>query len=145
MKRTAIVSVFSILTVSLAGAAMRAPQQPSIDPADLVLTNGKVATLDTPAEAQAVAAKGGRIVAVGSSEDIRKYAGPSTQVIDVQGQLVIPGLVEGHGHFTGVGEAALQLNLTKAASWDEIVATVEQAVKAARPGQWIYGRGRHQE
>jgi predicted amidohydrolase YtcJ len=66
-------------------------------------------------------------------------------VIDLKGQLAIPGFIEGHGHFTGVGQAQLNLNLMKATSWQEIVAMVEQAAKAAKPGQWIYGRGWHQE
>ena len=73
------------------------------------------------------------------------YVGPATKVIDVSGQLVIPGFVEGHGHFTGVGEAQLNLNLMNARSWDEIVAMVAEAVKTAKPGQWILGRGWHQE
>ena len=58
---------------------------------------------------------------------------------------MIPGFIEGHGHFNGVGQAQLQLNLMKATSWDEIVRMVQQAVKQAKPGQWIYGRGWHQE
>ena len=66
-------------------------------------------------------------------------------MIDAGGQLVIPGFIEGHGHFTGVGEAQLDLNLMTARTWDEIVAMVEEAVKTAKPGQWIYGRGWHQE
>ena len=130
--------------VSLAAAAARLPRTAQA-PADLVLTNGKVITLDVPAEAQAVAARGGRIVAIGSSEAVRPYVGAGTRVIDAGGQLVIPGFIEGHGHFSGVGQAQLDLNLMKAKSWDDIVAMVEQAVRTARPGQWIYGRGWHQE
>ena len=71
--------------------------------------------------------------------------GPNTQVIDLQGQLAIPGFIESHGHFTGVGGAQLQLNLMNVDSWDKIVAMVAEAVSHARPGQWIYGRGWHQE
>ena len=130
--------------VSLAAAAARLPRTAQA-PADLVLTNGKVITLDSPAEAQAVAARGGRIVAIGSNEAVRPHVGAGTRVIDAGGQLVIPGFIEGHGHFSGVGQAQLDLNLMKAKSWDDIVAMVEQAVRTARPGQWIYGRGWHQE
>ena len=89
--------------------------------------------------------RGDRIVAVGSSAEIRSYVGPKTEVIDLQGQLAIPGFIEGHGHFNGVGTAELQLKLMKTTSWDEIVAMVAAAVKTAKPGQWIYGRGWHQE
>src|SRR5205085_6741146 len=63
----------------------------------------------------------------------------------LHGMMAMPGFVEGHGHFTGVGELQLTLNLMKTTSWDEIVAMVAQAVEHAKPGQWIYGRGWHQE
>jgi predicted amidohydrolase YtcJ len=134
-----------LATAALAGLAARVPQTAPQQPADLVLINGKVVTLESPAEAQAIASRGSRIVAAGTSAEIKRHVGPATQVIDLQGQVVIPGFVEGHGHFTGVGQMQLQLNLMKAKSWDEIVAMVEQAVKQAKPGQWIYGRGWHQE
>ena len=136
--------VTAAITASLTGVTARvARTQPAA--ADLVLTNGRIVTLETPAEAQAIAAHGSRIVAIGSTAEMKPHIGPATRVIDLKGQLVIPGFVEGHGHFNGVGESQLQLNLMKVKSWDEIVAMVEQAVKQARPGQWIYGRGWHQE
>ena len=114
-------------------------------PADLVLLNAKVVTLESGApDAQAIAIAGSRIAAIGSSADMKPHAGPKTQFIDLKGQLVIPGFMEGHGHFTGVGTAQLQLNLMKVKSWDEIVAMVEAAAKKANP-RWIYGRGWHQE
>ena len=114
--------------------------------ADLVITNGKVITVDDGIpQAQAVAVRSDRILAIGSVADVRRYVGPSTQVIDVQGQLVIPGLIEGHGHFTGVGEAQLNLKLMPTTSWDQIVSMVAEAAKTAKPGEWIIGRGWHQE
>jgi predicted amidohydrolase YtcJ len=140
----------AVLVLSLTGvAALRAPVRQSqavASPADLVLTNGRVVTVeDSQPEAEAIAIRGDRIVALGSSRDLQKYIGASTRVVDVKGQLVIPGFTEGHGHFTGVGEAQLNLNLMNVRSWDEIVALVAEAVKTAKPGQWIYGRGWHQE
>ena len=121
-------------------------QQPAVDAADLVLTNGKVVTVEEGApNAQAVAVRGSRIVAVGSSAEIKKLVGPKTQVIDVQGQLVIPGFIEGHGHFTGIGATELGLKLMNAKTWNRIVAMVAERVKTAKPGEWIYGRGWHQE
>ena len=87
-------------------------QQPARPPADLVLLNAKVVTLeDSRPEAQAVAVVGDKIADVGSSADIKRHVGPNTQVIDLKGQLVIPGFIEGHGHFGGVGQAQLNLNL----------------------------------
>jgi predicted amidohydrolase YtcJ len=145
------VLVTTIATIVLSGlpiVSARAPirNEQAATPADLVLTNGRVVTVDeaTP-EAQAIAVTGDRITALGSSADIKRYVGPGTKVIDVKGQFVMPGFTEGHGHFTGVGESQLQLNLMKVQTWDEIVAMVEQAAKTAKPGQWIRGRGWHQE
>jgi hypothetical protein len=139
-------SAFTLAVAMLATVAARAPQQPAVQPATLVLTNGKIVTVEmTPAEAQAVAVQGDRIVAVGSSADMKRYIGPKTDVIDLKGQLAIPGFVESHGHFTGVGTAQLNLKLMPTTSWEEIVAMVATAAKTAKPGQWIYGRGWHQE
>jgi hypothetical protein len=77
--------------------------------------------------------------------EIQRYIGKNTQVIELGGAFVMPGFIEGHGHFTGVGEAKLGLELMPTRSWDEIVAMVADAAKKARPGQWIVGRGWHQE
>jgi predicted amidohydrolase YtcJ len=143
--RNSILGLFTLTVAALAGAPALISQSPQAPSADLVLLNGKIVTLETPAEVQALAARAGRIVALGSNADIKRLAGQNTEVIDVSGQLVIPGFIEGHGHFNGVGQAQLQLNLMKAASWDEIVAMVAGAAKNAKPGQWIYGRGWHQE
>ena len=120
--------------------------QASVEPADLVVTNGKIVTVDdTQVEAQAMAVRGDRIVALGMRDAIQRYIGPTTEVIDAGGQLVVPGFIESHGHFTGVGEAQLVLKLGTARTWDDILAMVENAAKTAKPGQWIYGRGWHQE
>jgi predicted amidohydrolase YtcJ len=115
-------------------------------PAELVLTNGRVVTMDsTRPEAQAIAMRGGRILAVGSDAEIRRHVGPATEVVDLGGKLAMPGFIEGHGHFTGLGQSKLSLDLTTARSWDDIVAMVRDAARAAKPGEWITGRGWHQE
>jgi predicted amidohydrolase YtcJ len=108
--------------------------------------NGKVVTLDSAKpEAQALAARGDRIVAVGTSKEIQKYVGDATEVIDLKGALATPGWIDSHLHFTGIGQAKLSLDLTKVKNWDEIVAMVAEAVKNAKPGEPITGRGWHQE
>lgn len=115
-------------------------------PADLVLLNGKIVTLEeTLPEARALAVRGGRIVAVGTDDEVRPLVGPETQVLDLEGALAIPGLIDSHLHFMGVGEARLQLDLSRAADWDEIVAMVAQAAAESSPGTLIRGRGWHQE
>ena len=114
-------------------------------PADLILRNGKIVTMNPAAPtAQAIAIRGGRIVAVGGEADISKQAGPGTRLIDLHGMLAIPGFIEGHGHFTGVGEFRMGLDLREARTWDDIVAQVGRAAKQAQPGEWIIGRGFHQ-
>ena len=116
------------------------------DAATLVLTNGKIVTVEeAQPEAQAIAVRGDRIIALGTAADIRRYVGAGTEVVDLHGQLVVPGLIEGHGHFTGIGEAELNLKLMPTTSWDEIVSMVGAAAKTAKPGEWIIGRGWHQE
>jgi len=146
MLRKSLIGTTFMLVVGLIAFAARTPEAQTSQPASLVLTNGRIVTVEaSPAEAQAIAVQGDRILAVGSAADIKRHIGPGTEVIDLKGQLAIPGFVESHGHFTGVGQAQLNLNLMKTTSWQQIVSMVEQAVKNAKPGQWIYGRGWHQE
>ena len=129
----------ALLAALLAGCGGDSPP-----PADLVVLNGRLVTLADPAEAEALAATGGRLVFVGSNDGARALIGPATDVLDLEGRLGVPGFIEGHGHFWSVGEAKLQLALEGAGTWDEIVAQVERAVAEAEPGAWILGRGWHQ-
>ena len=116
------------------------------EPATLVLTNGKFITLEESVPAAgALAARGDRIVAVGTIEEISRFIGPETEVVDLQGRLATPGWIDSHLHFMSLGESMLSLDLTAVKSWDEIVARVAEAVKNAVPGALITGRGWHQE
>ncbi len=114
-------------------------------PADLILRNGKIVTLEnaTPV-VEAIAIRGDRIAALGTNAAMAHLVGPKTKVMDLGGRLAIPGFIEGHGHFTGVGESRMRLNLRDAQNWDEIVAMVQQAARSAKPGEWITGGGWHQ-
>ena len=117
-----------------------------VEPADLVLRNGKIATVDPEKpEVRALAVRGDLIAAVGTEAEILPYVGPKTQVIDLQGMLAVPGLIESHGHFTSLGQTKLELDLTNAGNWDGIVSMVADAAKTAKPGDYILGRGWHQE
>ena len=80
----------------------------------------------------------------GASADIAAYIGPQTRVIRLDGQLVVPGFIEGHGHFLGLGESRMMLDLSAAATWDDIVAQVAAAAREVPAGTWILGRGWHQ-
>jgi predicted amidohydrolase YtcJ len=146
MPRFAIIALFVGLVAATAAGVGVASRTPQVAPADLVLRNGRIVTVDDRVpEAQALAARGGKIIAIGTSADMTQYVGPSTQVIDLGGQLAIPGFIEGHAHFTGIGENRINLDLMGTKSWDEIVQMVAEAVEKAKPGQWIIGRGWHQE
>lgn len=112
---------------------------------DRVLVNGVVHTMDeSRPRAEAVAMTGGRISAIGSSAEVLALKGPRTEVIDLGGATVIPGLKESHGHFVGIGQARMVLNLVGTKSWDEVVARVATAVKTRPKGAWIVGRGWHE-
>ncbi len=114
--------------------------------ADLIIYNAGVITLDDARPtARAVAVSGDRIAAVGSDSLILTYRTAKTELIDAGGQTLIPGFIEGHAHFMGLGQALLTIDLRAAQSWPEIVALVDSAVQKSDPGTWIFGRGWHQE
>jgi hypothetical protein len=116
------------------------------EPADTILLNGNIYTVDNNnPKVEALAIRDGKIVQTGSNAEIEKYKGDQTQVIDLQGNFAMPGFIEGHGHFSGMGYSLIDLNFLKSKNWNEIVAAVAEKVKTARPGEWITGRGWHQE
>ena len=114
--------------------------------ADVVLINGTIATVDEKnPQVEAIAIRDGRVLKLGSTATIQKLANEQTQVIDLKGNFAMPGFIEGHGHFSGIGTTLQNLNFIKSKSWEEIVAIVGEKVKTAEPGEWITGRGWHQE
>jgi predicted amidohydrolase YtcJ len=136
MKRT-IAAFALVLSPALAPAQAQR--------ATLALINGHVVTMDsTKPEAQAIAIAGDRIIAVGSNEEIQRTIGASTKVVNLAGRLATPGFADGHGHYMALGATKLQLDLTKAKTWEEIVAMVGAAARKAKPGDWIIGFGWHQ-
>lgn len=131
------------LAILLGGALVAVSAE---KPADLILRNGTVVTMDLARpEATALAISGDRIVAVGSDAAIERLRGNATRVIDLAGKTAMPGFIDGHAHLTGIGDARIALDLRGARSWDEVVSRVASAVKKARPGEWILGRGWHQK
>jgi len=127
-------------------AAQPAAAMPSVAPADLVLRGGTVATVD-PAlgNAEAIAVNGYQITAVGSNDEIAAYIGPETEVIELNGRFAMPGFIEGHGHYMGLGRSKQILDLRNVQNWAEVVSMVAGAVDKAQPGEWIFGRGWHQD
>jgi len=101
--------------------------------ADAIFVNGKVVTVDPRSSvAQAFAVRGGRFVAVGTNERVKASAGPTTQVVDLHGRTVIPGLADSHLHAVGGGPG---IDLSATRSLAELFAKVAEAAKAAKPGQ----------
>jgi len=122
----------SVLTASAVGA-----QQP---PPDLILSNGKVITVDEKFSiAQAVAVRGDRIVAVGTNEDVLRLAGPGTRRIDLRGRSVIPGLIDHHGHYLREGST-----FQEEVRWEGIesrrqaLEMLRARARTAGPGAWLF-------
>lgn len=106
--------------------------------ADLVLTGGKVVTLDPAGRTvEALAVKGGRLSAVGRSDDIARFAGPATRRIDARGRLVVPGLIDGHAHMDREGLKELLPSLAHCRSIDDVLQVVEAACARTPPGEWV--------
>jgi len=113
---------------------------------DLIVTNGVVYTVDSNSSmAEAIAITDGKIIAIGTNDELMGLQGEGTEVIDAGGNFIMPGFIEGHGHFPGLGMSLQDLNFLKSRSWQEIVDAVAEKVETAKPGEWIIGRGWHQE
>ncbi|MEN7546615.1 amidohydrolase [Rapidithrix thailandica] len=113
---------------------------------DMVIYNGIVYTLDEEQpQAEAVAVEDGKIVFVGSNEEVQAFIGDSTQVLDLQGKTLLPGLIDAHAHLMGIGENRIQLDLSQVKSYEELVEMVKKKAGSLKPGEWVLGRGWHQD
>jgi predicted amidohydrolase YtcJ len=128
--------------LSLLVAAPLAAQAPTTRPADLVVTNARIYTVDDarPVVA-AMAVRDGRVLFTGSVREAMALRGPSTHVVDLGGHTVIPGMVDAHAHLLGLGESLRNVNLVGAKSYDEVIARVVDAARGQPDGKWILGRG----
>lgn len=106
--------------------------------ADVVLYNGKIVTVDKPGTiAEALAVTSGKIMAVGTTAEIQKLAGDKTKTIDLQGKMVIPGIIETHCHAIGVARSELEQPYQELASIAEVQAWLRRRAKEVPPGRWI--------
>ncbi len=116
-----------------------------MEPADLVLTNGLVYTMDEKLpRADALAVRGDILIAVGSDEDIAPFIDTGTQVMDLKGGVAVPGFIESHAHFMSIGRTRLKIDLKETKTWEEVIEKVRAAVENSPPDVWILGRGWHQ-
>ena len=120
--------------------------QPSSPTADVVIKNAIIYTVDeNNPTAQAIAVIDDTIAYVGSDADIQAWTGENTEVLDMRGKIVTPGFIEGHAHFMGVGSNKMNLDLLATDSYEAILQQVKRAVQNTPPGEWIVGRGWHQD
>jgi len=113
---------------------------------DLLIINGTIYTAaDSITNPDIIGITEGKISLVGNNTSYEKLVNKDTKIIDAKGQFVMPGFIEGHGHFSGVGSSLQNLNFLKDTSWQAIVEKVKTKVSNSKNGEWIYGRGWHQE
>ncbi|NUQ21284.1 MAG: amidohydrolase [Gemmatimonadaceae bacterium] len=142
-----------LLRSALAGAALALAAAPlaaqprrsagtSIRPADLVVVNATVYTVDdSRPTAEAIAVRDGRIMFVGSRRGVDAITGPATKVVDAHGGTVIPGMTDAHAHFMGLGQALRTVDLTGTTSYQQVIDRVVARAKTVPAGTWIIGRG----
>ena len=141
--RTMVKLTLAVLIVSIVVAfppfTLLAQEMMSPDPADLILRNGLIYTVDaTNTMTEAVAIRGGKFVFVGSNKDVTRYRGKQTRVIDLKGQFVLPGFNDNHVHFASAAQF-LEFNIMRAATQQEFVARVRDVVARLPKGEWILG------
>ncbi|MAJ52015.1 MAG: amidohydrolase [Flammeovirgaceae bacterium] len=114
--------------------------------ADLLIYNGLIYSVDVnQIKVEAVAVKAGKIWKIGDYKDIIKYLGEDTKLIDLKGKTMFPGFIEGHAHIMGIGANLMNLDLMGTTSYSEIVNLVAAKAKTLPEGDWIIGRGWHQD
>jgi predicted amidohydrolase YtcJ len=125
-------------TDALPGRALRKHRD---GPADLILQAGRIWTGDTDHPwAEALAARGGAIVAIGSVEDVMRYRGPMTRLIDRPDDFAMPGLIDAHGHMASLGSSAEQIDLRGVASLEEVARRVKERIENTPGEGWIVGQ-----
>jgi predicted amidohydrolase YtcJ len=130
----------ALLFAVVAGTALPASAQQA--PADLVVTNGRIYTADAARPVvDAMAIRAGRIVFVGDRAGAKALTGAQTQVLDLEGQTVIPGMTDAHAHVLGLGQALGNVDLVGTTSYEAVIARVVARAKATPKGEWIIGRG----
>jgi predicted amidohydrolase YtcJ len=125
-------------------ACLAAATVPSFaeDAADLVLRNGAFYPVSVAGRVEgSLAIREGRIVFLGPDSEVQQFLGPGTEVLELSGRAVTPGLIDAHSHLLGLGAALSQVDLVGTASYEEVVERVRAAAREVPAGDWIEGRG----
>lgn len=110
--------------------------------ADLIVHDARIYTVDaTHPVVQALVVRDGRVVFVGSTREAMTFRAAKTQVLDLDGAAVIPGMIDAHAHLLGLGQSLQTIDLRGTASFDAVIARVVERRAATVPGRWIVGRG----
>jgi predicted amidohydrolase YtcJ len=136
-----VLALITVNTNSSSDCAPGASKNSGGEAPDSIFVNGDIFTQATPPRAQALAVHDGRILAVGTNDDIRKLKRGQTQVVDLDGHFVMPGFNDAHVHLEHAGLEALSVDLRGAASLQEMERLIWSACKAAPSGEWILGGG----
>ena len=150
-RRTVLLALVVVLAGWSTAANPQAPTRPrrprlpgtisSRTPADLVVLNTRIYTAGTPSRATAMAVLNGRIVAIGSQQTVLPYIGARTQVWDLPGRAILPGLIDSHGHMAGLGEKLAIVDLVGTKSYEEVIQRVVERARQVPKGDWVLGRG----
>jgi predicted amidohydrolase YtcJ len=133
---------FMALGASLcfAGVTPVAAQQADLNAPELVLINGKILTMDGRSTvAEALAIRGGKILATGSSASIKSLGATTTRVLDLGGKTVVPGLIDTHAHFKAAGLSEYVVNMSRAKNVAEALDAIRVFAASKKPGEWIVG------
>src|SRR5882724_5269361 len=138
MKRLLALLVIAFLVLNNVRVEVVQGDAQGVEPADLILLNGKVVTVDANfGVVQAVAVRGEKIVAVGSDQEVLKFKGPNTKTLDAGGKTVLPGLYDSHVHPTGAATSELVEALPELRSLEDVFAYIRKKSKETPEGDWI--------
>src|ERR1700677_3582234 len=140
------VALSLVLAAASGVSAQNAPQKPK---AEQIFTHGNIytgvvdptASLGSGKRAEALAIRGDRILAVGTRDEIMKFKGAETKIIDLEGHFVMPGFNDAHLHLSSAGLEKMNVNLVGAKTLDEFRDRLHAKCEAAPPGDWVVGEG----